>query len=95
MLLDESLDENCVTKIKEFCFSEEVVTDFHYLRTRTSANINFVDIHLVFFPEILLLTAHQASDRIENKIRDLDKSKEWIINIHLDPYDDSEENVLI
>lgn len=95
MLLDESLDENYVTKIKEFCFSEEVVTDFHYLRTRTSANINFVDIHLVFFPEILLLTAHQASDKIENKIRDLDKSKEWIINIHLDPYDDSEENVLI
>jgi ferrous-iron efflux pump FieF len=89
MLLDESLDDELVTQIKKFCMSEDVVTNYHYLKTRTSANQYFVDVHLVFSPEILLLTAHRASDRIEDRIKSLDKSKEWVINIHLDPYDDS------
>jgi hypothetical protein len=38
------------------------------------------------------MEAHRASDRIEKAIRYIDKSKFWVINVHLDPYDDFEEN---
>ena len=89
VLLDGALDEALVEKIKGIIASEKGVTGFHYLRTRHSANTNFVDVHLVFTPDVLLLDAHRASDRIEDAIKELDKENEWVMNIHLDPYDDS------
>ena len=45
--------------------------------------------HLVFSPGISLIKAHHAGDRIEEKIKDLIDDEEWVINAHLDPYDDS------
>ena len=38
------------------------------------------------------MEAHKASDSIENKIKKLDRNRDWIINIHLDPYDDFKVN---
>ena len=78
-----------VTIFKNSIESEESVTGFHFLRTRHSANTNFVDVHLVFTPDVLLLDAHRVSDSIEDKIKKLDHENEWVMNIHLDPYDDS------
>ncbi len=89
VLLDGALDEKLVMEIKNIIEEEEGVTGFHFLRTRHSANTNFVDVHLVFTPDVSLLEAHRASDRIEDKIKELDKENEWVMNIHLDPYDDS------
>ncbi len=89
VLLDGALDEALVDKIKGIIASEKGVTGFHFLRTRHAANTNFVDVHLVFTPDVLLLDAHRASDRIEDAIKALDKENEWVMNIHLDPYDDS------
>jgi cation diffusion facilitator family transporter len=89
MLLDGALDEEMVDSIQEILLSEKEVTSYHFLKTRHSANTNFVDVHLVFTPEISLLDAHHASDRVEDKIKELDRENEWVINIHLDPYDDS------
>jgi divalent metal cation (Fe/Co/Zn/Cd) transporter len=51
--------------------------------------MKFVDVHIVFHPDILLIDSHRASDRIASKIKELDHGVEWIFNIHLDPYDDS------
>ncbi len=90
ILLDGALEKELVEKIKYLLMSEESVTGYHFLKTRRSGNTNFVDVHLVFTPDISLLEAHRASDRIEERIKQLDPSKEWEINIHLDPYDDSE-----
>jgi cation diffusion facilitator family transporter len=89
VLLDGALDEEVVLKIKNIIASEKGVTGFHFLRTRHSGNTNFVDVHLVFTPDVLLLDAHRTSDRIEDAIKELDKENEWVMNIHLDPYDDS------
>jgi len=68
------------------------INDFHFLKTRTAGNLNFVDVHLVFDNVILLIDAHSISDKIEEQIMALDSKKEWVINIHLDPYDDSHIN---
>lgn len=89
ILLDASLDEEVVEQIKSIIVAEKEISDFHYLKTRKSANTNFVDVHLVFSPGISLLRAHHAGDRIEEKIKALIPNETWVINAHLDPYDDS------
>ncbi len=92
ILLDAALDEKIVNEIKNIIRNEEKVNDFHYLKTRKSANTNFVDVHLVFNNGISLLKAHSLGDKIEDKIALINKNEIWIINIHLDPYDDSHIN---
>lgn len=89
MLLDVALDSSVVDKIVDIIESEEEVNSFHYLKTRQSGKDRFVDVHLVFDTNISLLRAHQISDRIEERIGEIDSNSSWIINIHLDPYDDS------
>jgi len=89
VLLDAALDEVIVDKIKNIIESEEKVSDYHYLKTRKSANTNFVDVHLVFNDGISLLKAHTLGDKIEDNIALLNEEEEWVINVHLDPYDDS------
>ncbi len=92
ILLDGALDKEIVEKIKNILDTQEGVTGYHFLKTRHSAHTNYVDVHLVFTPEISLLEAHRISDRVEEQIRALDKKNHWVFNIHLDPYDDSEIN---
>jgi cation diffusion facilitator family transporter len=89
VLLDRSIDEDITYKIKDIFKTEKNVNDHHFLKTRQAGNNIFVDVHLVFDCIITLMEAHKSSDRIEEKIMALDKNKNWIINIHLDPYDDS------
>ncbi|BCD68253.1 cation diffusion facilitator family transporter [Nitratiruptor sp. YY09-18] len=88
MLLDVSLEDETVEKIKKVITSQPEVTNYHYLKTRRSGDTNFVDVHVVFTPEISLLDAHAVSDRIEDAIKKLDPNSKWHITIHLDPYDD-------
>ena len=89
VLLDRSIDEETTNKIKHIFKEEADVNDSHALKTRKAGHNTFVDVHLVFDCLISLMDAHKASDRIEAQIRKLDSSTNWIINIHLDPYDDS------
>jgi cation diffusion facilitator family transporter len=88
MLLDRAVDDEKLEQIKSTIHSEELVNDYHLLKTRQAGNDIFVDVHLVFNCVISLMDAHRASDRIEDKIANIDKDINWIINIHLDPYDD-------
>ncbi len=92
VLLDKALEEEMVEKIKEILLSEKEVNTYHLLKTREAGNQTFVDVHLVFDCLITLMNAHRASDKIEEKIEKLDTNREWIINIHLDPYDDFKAN---
>jgi cation diffusion facilitator family transporter len=92
VLLDRSLEEEYTEKIIEAIKNEDKVNDYHFLKTRTAGHNNFVDVHVVFDCLITLMDAHRAADRIEDEIRKLDTTKQWIINIHMDPYDDSEIN---
>ena len=92
VLLDRSVDEEIVEEIVKIIESEYKVNAHHMLKTREAGNQTFVDVHLVFDCIITLMDAHRVSDRIEDKIKLIDKKREWIINIHMDPYDDLEIN---
>jgi len=95
ILLDVALDFEIVEKIKEIIKKEPLVLDYHCLRTRKAGNRNFVDVHLVLTPDMKLKLAHSIIESVEDKIRAIDPSKKWIINIHADPYDDSHINKLL
>ena len=89
ILLDKALDKDQVIQIEEILNNEKDLTSWHYLKTRQAGNDIFVDVHLVFNCLISLMEAHRIGDRVEIKIAQLDSNKNWVINIHLDPYDDS------
>lgn len=92
VLLDRALPEEMAKNIEEIFINDNNINDYHDLKTRNASDKNYVDVHLVFDCIITLMAAHKISDKIEEKIRSLDTSKSWIINIHMDPYDDSEIN---
>ena len=95
LLLDVALDFETVEKIKEIIKKEPLVLDYHCLRTRKAGNRNFVDVHLVLTPDMKLKLAHSIVENVEEKIRNIDPDKKWIINIHADPYDDSYINKIL
>lgn len=88
MLLDKALDEETTEKIEQI-LKEAKITSYHFLKTRKSGNMNFVDVHLVFNTGILLLNAHDESDDIERRIIKIDENAKWVVTTHLDPFDDS------
>ncbi|MDP2090990.1 MAG: cation diffusion facilitator family transporter [Candidatus Gracilibacteria bacterium] len=94
LLLDGALDDSEVQKIIEIIKSQKQVNAFHELRTRQVGNIKYVEVHLVFTPEILLIDAHRIGDHIEYSIPKIDDKCEWIVMIHLDPYDDSPQDTI-
>lgn len=92
MILDVALNEDEVQKIKQIIQLNNQVNDYHYLKTRRSGKFKFVEVHLVFTPFVKLLDAHNAADEIVEEIKQIDTHSDWIVNIHLDPYDDSVEH---
>ncbi len=95
ILLDVALDFETVEKIKEIIKKEPLVIDYHCLRTRKAGNRNFVDVHLVLTPDMKLKLAHSIIENVEEKIREIDPGRKWIINIHADPYDDFTINKIL
>lgn len=93
-LMDVALPAEDVKKIRKIIQNEPDITAFHMLRTAMrSDNDIFITVHCVFNISISLFDAHQVSDRIERKIKALFEQKHVTINIHLDPYDDTDENL--
>lgn len=89
MLLDHALEDHLVDSIRAIADSTSPrVNGVHELKTRRSGDTNLVEFHLVFDEDIGLREAHQIADEIEAKVRALADTR-WIINVHLDPVDDS------
>ncbi|WP_457567184.1 cation diffusion facilitator family transporter [Desulfurobacterium sp.] len=89
ILMDVALEDEIVEKIIKIIESTPGVTGYHFLKTRKAGPFNFVDVHLVFNPEISLKDAHDVSDAVEERIKQIDPDKRWEVTIHLDPTDDS------
>lgn len=92
VLLDRAVDEETIKDIVKIIEFEDKVNTHHLLKTREAGSQTFVEVHLVFDCIISLMDAHRVTDRIEDKIKMLNTNREWVINIHMDPYDDFEIN---
>ena len=85
-IIDKTLDDDILMKIKNIVYSKENVLNMHDFRARKSGNTNFVEMHITFSDnDISLKDAHDVADFIEAGIFDIDNSKEWIVTVHLDP----------
>ncbi len=92
ILLDKALDGEMVAQIGEIISKHPEVTSYHWLRTRTDGTTNYVEFHMVLRPNMPLHEAHRIADEVEDKIRELDVKKRWMITPHFDPYDDEQVN---
>ena len=92
VLLDRAVDEEIVKDIVNIIKAEERVNTHHLLKTRDAGSQTFVEVHLVFDCIITLMEAHRVTDRIEDKIKMINPDRDWVINVHMDPYDDFEIN---
>ncbi len=95
ILLDEALPGEMVAAIGEIISSHPKANGYHWLKTRTDSNVNFVEFHLVLDPDMTLQEAHDIAEEIEDKIVRLDPSKGWAITPHFDPHDDEHINELM
>lgn len=95
ILLDEALPGEMVAAIGEIIGSHPKVNGYHWLKTRTDTNANYVEFHLVLEPQMTLEEAHRISEEIEDRIVRLDPAKGWAITPHFDPHDDEHINELM
>jgi ferrous-iron efflux pump FieF len=92
LLMDAAIDKKDINKIIKIIKSQKAITSYHELKTREVGNTKYVEVHLVFNPEILLVDAHRIWDHVEAQIQNIDKKHDWKIFVHLDPYDDSDNH---
>ena len=92
MLLDAALSPQDIQKIQNVLEAEGAIKSYHYLQTRESGSHIFVSVHAVFNVSISLYDAHIVSDKVEDAIRDLFPNKKTHTIMHMDPYDDSDNN---
>lgn len=83
-LLDKSLPDEQVQRIRDIIAADSDLSDLHNLRTRRIGNRVAVDMHLRLPGEMTLNQAHEHSRKLENKIRQ-EFGNDAIINIHIEP----------
>ncbi|HEX5329834.1 cation diffusion facilitator family transporter [Sulfuricurvum sp.] len=94
MLLDAALDTQSVERINKLLNSQADISSHHDLRTRRSGSDVYMSVHIVFSISTSLYDAHMVGDRIELALKNLFPDDTVHALIHLDPYDDSEEQHL-
>jgi ferrous-iron efflux pump FieF len=92
MLLDAALDPESVGNICRLLQEQHDISGYHDLRTRRSGSDIYLSVHVVFSISTSLYDAHMVGDRIELALKNLFPENNVYALIHLDPYDDSEND---
>lgn len=87
-LTETSLPEETEQQILGIARSVDGVNDVHDLKTRQCGPYCIADFHLVVDPHMNILTAHEITVRIEERLREV-FGIEMQINIHVEPSEDS------
>lgn len=83
LLMDKEFDDEERRRIMDVARSHPEVRDVHGLRTRSSGQQQFIQLHLELDGEISLRRAHDISDAVENQIHEAFPKADIII--HQDP----------
>ena len=85
-LMDTSLDNSDIEKIKDSIKSSGLIISFKNLRTRKSGSVRFVEFDAIFDKNISLKKAHDGADEISKKIKkSIDNAS---VIIHMEPCDE-------
>jgi ferrous-iron efflux pump FieF len=85
--MDEELPDSERQKITDIAMAQEGVWGVHDLRTRTSGQQLFIQMHLDLDPAMKLITAHAISESVEKAILVAFPNAEALI--HQDPAPES------
>jgi ferrous-iron efflux pump FieF len=91
VLMDRELPEAERQRILEIVRDHPGVRDIHDMRTRSAGLTKFIQLHVVFQPNMSLGRAHVMGDSIEADILDAFPQAEVIL--HIDPWNDGEPRV--
>jgi ferrous-iron efflux pump FieF len=92
VLMDRELPEQERQKILGIVLAQPGVRSAHDLRTRSAGLTRFIQMHVVFHPNMSLGRAHVMGDNIEAAIHEAFPQSEVIL--HIDPWNDGEAHVL-
>lgn len=85
-LLDASLPPGEVEAVEEAIRADARVRGYHFLRTRKSGSVKFVDFHLLLDDELTLCDAHRISHEVKARI--LEALPGAVVEIHVEPYEE-------
>lgn len=83
ILMDKELDLSVRQDILKYILSHPKVIEAHDLRTRSTGQQDFIQVHITLDPTLSLKQAHIISDEIEITLKEFHPQSE--ILIHLDP----------
>ncbi len=83
LLMDREFEEAERQRIRDICLAHPDVQNMHDLRTRSSGQQQFIQLHLELDPAMTLLQAHAIADEVELAIRRTYPQADVII--HQDP----------
>jgi len=91
VLMDHELPDEDRQKILDIVLAQPGVTSAHDLRTRSAGLTKFIQLHVVFHPNMSLGRAHVMGDNIEAAILEAFPQSEIIL--HNDPWNDGEPHI--
>jgi ferrous-iron efflux pump FieF len=91
VLMDRELPDEDRRKILDIVLAQPGVTSAHDLRTRSAGLTKFIQLHVVFHPNMSLGRAHVMGDNIEAAILEAFPQSEVIL--HIDPWNDGEPHI--
>jgi ferrous-iron efflux pump FieF len=91
VLMDHELPDEDRQKILDIVLAQPGVTSAHDLRTRSAGLTKFIQLHVVFHPNMSLGRAHVMGDNIEAAILEAFPQSEIIL--HIDPWNDGEPHI--
>lgn len=91
VLMDRELPDEDRRKILDVVLAQPGVTSAHDLRTRSAGLTKFIQLHVVFHPNMSLGRAHVMGDNIEAAILEAFPQSEVIL--HIDPWNDGEPHI--
>ncbi|MCM1021553.1 MAG: cation diffusion facilitator family transporter [Muribaculum sp.] len=86
-LLEIALPKEMENEIRQITASTPGVITYHHLRTRRNGNTIIIDMHIKVRPDILVVTAHNISSNVENRIDRRYGKNNTIVTIHIEPYE--------
>ncbi len=93
-LIDTSLDQELVDRIKQFILSISGVVAIHRLRSRSMGGLGYIDTEIRVNPRLSVSEAHFISLHIEDKIKkDFDNIID--VSVHIDPVTEIEHDFIL
>lgn len=91
-LMDAGLPEGDLQVVRSVLDAEPGVLAYHKLRTRKSGSSRHVDAHVLMDDHLSLVEAHELTERLEDRIRELLPRAE--VMLHTEPHDAEVEHQL-